>query len=437
MAESKPRVLLVEDTRSLAVVYEQYLAQDGYEVLRADCGQQALAQLLSSPPPVVLLDLELPDMSGMDILQQITEQQLPCSVVVITAHGSVDVAVEAMRLGAFDFLTKPFDGKRLCATARNALKHQQLSSLVAQYRENFERSSFAGFIGASMPMQAVYRIIESAAPSKATVFITGESGTGKEVCAEAIHQCNPRREQPFIALNCAAIPHDLMESEIFGHVKGSFTGAQGDRKGAASLADGGTLFLDEICEMDLDLQSKLLRFIQTGTLQRVGSGKLETVDVRFVCATNRDPLLEVKAGRFREDLYYRLHVIPLSLPPLRERGEDILLLARDPAAELCQGREQALQGFRCRGGAGAARLPLARQRARAAERGAQHSGAQRSRAGEPRHLAAPAQRQSCQPAGGAPRCNCDRQRCRGGDQCPDPPALAGRKRDHRAGHRQL
>nr|WP_245196081.1 sigma-54 dependent transcriptional regulator [Aeromonas sanarellii] len=329
VAESKPRVLLVEDTRSLAVVYEQYLAQDGYEVQLADCGQQALAQLLASPPPVVLLDLELPDMSGMDILQQITERQLPCSVVVITAHGSVDVAVEAMRFGAFDFLTKPFDGKRLCATARNALKHQQLSSLVAQYRENFERSSFAGFIGASMAMQAVYRIIESAAPSKATVFITGESGTGKEVCAEAIHQCSPRREQPFIALNCAAIPHDLMESEIFGHVKGSFTGAQGDRKGAASLADGGTLFLDEICEMDLDLQSKLLRFIQTGTLQRVGSGKLETVDVRFVCATNRDPLVEVKAGRFREDLYYRLHVIPLPLPPLRERGEDILLLARD------------------------------------------------------------------------------------------------------------
>ncbi|QSE72797.1 sigma-54-dependent Fis family transcriptional regulator [Aeromonas media] len=329
MAKSKPRVLLVEDTRSLAVVYEQYLVQDGYEVLLADCGQQALAQLLASPPPVVLLDLELPDMSGMAILQQITEQQLPCSVVVITAHGSVDVAVEAMRCGAFDFLTKPFDGKRLCATARNAYKHQQLSSLVAQYRENFERSSFAGFIGASMAMQAVYRIIESAAPSKATVFITGESGTGKEVCAEAIHQCSPRRDQPFIALNCAAIPHDLMESEIFGHVKGSFTGAQGDRKGAASLADGGTLFLDEICEMDLDLQSKLLRFIQTGTLQRVGSGKVETVDVRFVCATNRDPLVEVKAGRFREDLYYRLHVIPLSLPPLRERGEDILLLARD------------------------------------------------------------------------------------------------------------
>jgi two-component system, repressor protein LuxO len=329
VAENKPRVLLVEDTRSLAVVYEQYLRQEGYEVTSADCGLRAIELLLTQPPTVVLLDLELPDMSGMDILQQITEQQLPSAVVVITAHGSVDVAVEAMRLGAFDFLTKPFDGKRLCATVRNAVNHQQLSSLVAQYRENFERSSFAGFIGSSMPMQAVYRIIESAAPSKATVFITGESGTGKEVCAEAIHQCSPRRDQPFIALNCAAIPHDLMESEIFGHVKGSFTGAQGDRKGAASLADGGTLFLDEVCEMDLDLQSKLLRFIQTGTLQRVGSGKLETVDVRFVCATNRDPLTEVKAGRFREDLYYRLHVIPLTLPPLRERGEDILLLARN------------------------------------------------------------------------------------------------------------
>ncbi len=329
VSQSTSRILLVEDTLSLAVVYQQYLRQEGYEVVMADCGQQALEILQSQNVHLILLDLELPDMDGMTILRQVTEQQLPCAVVVITAHGSADIAVEAMRCGAFDFLTKPFDSKRLCATARNALQHQQLSSLVAHYKENFERNSFAGFIGASMPMQAVYRIIESAAPSKATVFITGESGTGKEVCAEAIHKSSPRREHPFVALNCAAIPHDLMESEIFGHVKGSFTGAVGDRKGAASLADGGTLFLDEICEMDLDLQSKLLRFIQTGSFQKVGSGKMESVDVRFVCATNRDPLAEVKAGRFREDLYYRLHVIPLTLPPLRERGEDILLLARE------------------------------------------------------------------------------------------------------------
>ncbi|QFI55585.1 sigma-54-dependent transcriptional regulator [Aeromonas simiae] len=329
MSQANPRILLVEDTLSLAVVYRQSLLQAGYEVTMVHCGQDALAVLESQPIHLILLDLELPDMDGMEILKLVTEQQLPCAVVVITAHGSADTAVEAMRLGAFDFLTKPFDGKRLCATAHNALQHQQLSSLVAHYRENFERQSFAGFIGASMPMQAVYRIIESAAPSKATVFITGESGTGKEVCAEAIHQSSPRREGPFVALNCAAIPHDLMESEIFGHMKGAFTGAVSDRKGAASLADGGTLFLDEICEMDLELQSKLLRFIQTGSFQKVGSGKTETVDVRFVCATNRDPLVEVKAGRFREDLYYRLHVIPLTLPPLRERGEDILLLARE------------------------------------------------------------------------------------------------------------
>ncbi len=327
MAENKSRVLLVEDTRSLAVVYEQYLRQEGYEVVLADCGQQALAQLLASPPRGAA------GSGAAGYVRYGYSADDHRTAVALLGGGD-----HRPRLGGcggrgdaprcLRFLTKPFDSKRLCATVRNALKHQQLSSLVAHYRENFERSSFFGFIGASMSMQAVYRIIESAAPSKATVFITGESGTGKEVCAEAIHQCSPRSEQPFIALNCAAIPHDLMESEIFGHVKGSFTGAQGDRKGAASLADGGTLFLDEICEMDLDLQSKLLRFIQTGTVQRVGSGKLETVDVRFICATNRDPLVEVKAGRFREDLYYRLHVIPLTLPPLRERGEDILLLAR-------------------------------------------------------------------------------------------------------------
>jgi two-component system repressor protein LuxO len=176
-------------------------------------------------------------------------------------------------------------------------------------------------------MQAVYRTIDSAAPSKASVFITGESGTGKEVCAEAIHAASKRGDGPFIAINCAAIPKDLIESELFGHVKGAFTGASTDRQGAAELADGGTLFLDELCEMDLELQTKLLRFIQTGTFQKVGSSKMKSVDVRFVCATNRDPWREVQEGRFREDLYYRLYVIPLHLPPLRERDEDVVEIA--------------------------------------------------------------------------------------------------------------
>lgn len=188
-------------------------------------------------------------------------------------------------------------------------------------------NSFYGFIGSSTAMQVVYRMIEQASTSKATVFITGESGTGKEVCAQAIHRASQRADKPFVALNCAAIPKDLIESEVFGHVKGAFTGATSDRDGAARQANGGTLFLDEIGEMDLRLQGKLLRFLQTGEFQRVGSSRSEKVDVRIVAATNRDPLFEVDAGRFREDLYYRLHVIPITMPALRERGEDIIEIA--------------------------------------------------------------------------------------------------------------
>jgi len=283
--------------------------------------------LKKNPPEVILLDLNLPDMSGLEILKLLKEKNLTCSVIVVTSNGSVTVAVEAMNLGAFDFLEKPFDAERLIVTVNNALEHQRLTNVIDIYKNKLGRDSFHGYLGASLAMQAVYQIIKSAAASKASVFLMGESGTGKEVAAQAIHQEGQRSEQPMIVLNCAAIPHALMESEIFGHVKGAFTGAVNNRDGAASLADGGILFLDEICEMDLLLQSKLLRFIQTGTFQRVGGTKLEVVDIRFVCATNKDPVKEVKEGRFREDLFYRLHVIPIELPPLRERGQDILLIA--------------------------------------------------------------------------------------------------------------
>jgi DNA-binding NtrC family response regulator len=323
---SKPLVLLVEDTASLAMVYKEYLADEDIELLHASTGIEALQIIRNQLPSVLLLDIKLPDMDGMEILQSINSSQLPIAVVMMTAYGTVDMAVEAMSQGAFDFLEKPFDAKRLRATVCNALKRLKLQNLVDDI-ESSERDHFHDFIGQSAAMQTVYRIIESAAPSKATVFITGESGTGKEVCAEAIHKQSDRRDKPFVAINCGAIPKDLMESEIFGHVKGAFTGAVNAREGAASQADGGTLFLDEIGEMDLDLQTKLLRFVQTGRFQKVGGSKEQTVDVRFVCATNRDPLAEVEAGRFREDLYYRLHVVPIHLPSLSDRSDDIMLIA--------------------------------------------------------------------------------------------------------------
>ena len=342
---SKARILLVEDSPSLAAVYKNYLTADGYETDVVDSGEKALAQLELRVPDLMLLDLRLPDMSGMDVLKRVHEAGTDCAVIIITAHGSIEAAIDAMRHGAVDFVAKPFDATRLRVTVGNVLDKRRLSNMVMRYQQTFERDRFHGFVGGSIPMQAVYRIIESAAPSKATVFVTGESGTGKELCAEGIHAESPRREQAFVALNCAAIPRDLMESEVFGHIKGAFTGAAGRRDGAATRADGGTLFLDEICEMDLDLQSKLLRFIQTGRFQRVGDSREEQVDIRIVCATNRDPLEEVMAGRFREDLYYRLNVIPLHLPPLRDRGDDILAIAGEMLRKMAAEEGKGFRGL--------------------------------------------------------------------------------------------
>jgi two-component system repressor protein LuxO len=325
---ARSNILIVEDSPSLAFTYGEYLRSGDWAVTIAETGTAAWEIISTNPPHVVLLDLGLPDMNGMDILKRIAEQAIPSTVIVVTAQGSIQVAIEAMRSGAYDFLVKPFAGDRLKVTVTNALERGRLEEIVTTYREQIDRKGTQGIIGSSLPMQAVYRIIDAAAQSKASVFITGESGTGKELCAEAIHRQGPRAKRPFVALNCAAIPKDLIESEIFGHVKGAFTGATSDRDGAAAQARGGTLFLDEICEMDVNLQSKLLRLIQTGTFQKVGGAKPEEADVRFVTATNRDPLAEVQAGRFREDLYYRLHVIPIHMPPLREREADVVDLAQ-------------------------------------------------------------------------------------------------------------
>ncbi|HIF5950104.1 TPA: sigma-54 dependent transcriptional regulator [Vibrio parahaemolyticus] len=324
----RPRVLLVEDSTSLAILYKQYVKDEPYDIFHVETGRDAIQFIERSKPQLIILDLKLPDMSGEDVLDWINQNDIPTSVIIATAHGSVDLAVNLIQKGAEDFLEKPINADRLKTSVALHLKRAKLEDLVENIQSTFDRHNYHGFIGSSLPMQAVYKTIDSVAPTSASVFIVGESGTGKEVCAEAVHRQSDRRDKPFIAINCGAIPRDLMESEIFGHVKGAFTGATTDRKGAATLAHGGTLFLDELCEMELEMQKKLLRFLQTGTYTPLGGTKEMKVDVRIICATNRDPLTEVEEGRFREDLYYRVHVVPIDMPPLRERGSDIVTLAK-------------------------------------------------------------------------------------------------------------
>jgi DNA-binding NtrC family response regulator len=323
----RPKVLLVEDSTSLAVLYKQYVKDEPYDIFHVETGTEAKIFIERHAPQLVILDLKLPDMPGEEVLDWISDNDIPTAVVIATAHGSVNIAVDLIQRGAEDFLEKPIQADRLRTSINLHLRRAKLENLVDDIQSKFDRNRFHNFIGSCLPMQAVYKIIDSVAPTTASVFINGESGTGKEVCAEAIHQESQRNGKPFVAINCGAIPRDLMESEIFGHVKGAFTGATTDRKGAAMQAHGGTLFLDELCEMELEMQKKLLRFLQTGTFTPLGGHREIKVDVRIICATNRDPLVEVEEGRFREDLYYRVHVVPIEMPPLRERGSDILTLA--------------------------------------------------------------------------------------------------------------
>lgn len=321
-----PDVLIIEDTLSMALMYQQHLKKAGISSEICQSGRHALIELRKGQVTTVLLDLQLPDMNGLDIIQEMEGTSHNITFIVITANGSVNTAVDAMRAGAYDFLIKPFPKEKLLTTVKNALERTHLTTTVQVLKKGLSTDTIPGFIGESAPMLAVYKMIQNVANSNAAVFITGESGTGKEVTAQAIHKVGDRRDAPFIALNCAALPENLIESEIFGHVKGAFTGAHDARKGAASQANGGTLFLDEICEMDINLQAKLLRFLQTGQIKRVGSDWSEDVDVRIICATNRNPMVEVAEKRFREDLFYRLDVLSIELPPLSHRGNDVILL---------------------------------------------------------------------------------------------------------------
>lgn len=320
-------VLVVEDDTMQTAIYSHVLADIGATGVCVGTLAQARAAIARNPFAVAVVDIQLPDGIGIDLIADIHAANPNCVVVIASGMDSVESALAATRAGAFDYLVKPISPTRLGITLGNLIETSRLRAVV-RTMEDSGRAGFYNFIGTSPAMQAIYRMIETVSHSKAPVFILGESGTGKELCAEAIHLSSPRREKPFVAINCAAIPAELIESEIFGHAKGAFTGATSDRLGAAAAAHGGTLLLDEICDMDINMQAKLLRLLQTGEVKRVGENRTQQVDIRVVCATNRDPLQEMKAGRFREDLYFRLFVLPIELPPLRERGDDVMLIAQ-------------------------------------------------------------------------------------------------------------
>lgn len=343
----KTLVYVVEDSLSSGALYSSQLESLGYETKHFVDGYSALAAIKEKMPSVIIQDVCLPDISGLDVLEFVNSQEKPARVIIITSNSSIEVAVEAMRLGGFDFIEKPFTRERMVTSVHDAVKQIRLEKEkeIKEINKEILTEPALTFIGESLAMKTVFRLLDSASRSKASVFVTGESGTGKEICAQYLHSSSARKKAPLIAINCAAIPKELFESEFFGHTKGSFSGALADRKGAVEVANGGTLFLDEICEMDLNLQAKLLRFLQTGTYSRVGSSDVIQSDVRVVCATNRNPAAEVGEGRFREDLYYRLNVIPVQLPALSDRGDDILLLANAILEEKSKANDKSFQQF--------------------------------------------------------------------------------------------
>jgi two-component system response regulator PilR (NtrC family) len=327
-AASRGRVLVVDDERSMRELLSIVLKREHYEVLLAENGAAAIAVLEREPVDLLISDIKMPDMSGVDVLRAAKRIDADMVGIMITAFASTDTAVEALRLGAYDYISKPFDVEALKAKVRNAIERRVLrQENVLLKRALRTAATFSNIVGRSRVMQALFDLIETVAPTNSTILVYGESGTGKELVARAIHVNSLRREHPFVALNCGALPETLLESELFGHTRGAFTGAATTKRGLIEAAARGTVFLDEISEMSPQMQVKLLRVLQERTFRRLGGTEEIDADIRIIAATNRDLLRMIGEGRFREDLYYRINVIPILLPPLRERREDIPLLA--------------------------------------------------------------------------------------------------------------
>ena len=359
----KGRLLIVDDERGILVALKGLFRKEGYEVETAESGEQALALVKGGLFHAIITDLSMKGMSGLDLLRAVRQIDPACAVLMITAYGTQRIAVEAMKAGAEDYLPKPFDNDELRIKVRNVMEKQLLRRAYNQLVEqvNLDSGRFAGMIGGSRAMLRVFETIDKVAPTDVTVLIRGESGTGKELVARAIHARSPRAGGAFVAVNCASFSRELVESELFGHEKGAFTGAVARREGKFEAADGGTLFLDEIGDMSLETQAKLLRAIQEKRFERVGGNQPLTVDVRIIAATNQDLEAMVDAGRFREDLYYRIKVVELRVPPLRERREDIPPLATHFLEEACKNFGVAAQIPDARGDARMRRESLARQ----------------------------------------------------------------------------
>jgi two-component system NtrC family response regulator len=320
-------ILVVDDEKNYLLVLSAILEEEGYEVLTAQGGHEALEIQKSSDLDLILTDMKMPAMDGIELLENIKALDPDLPVIMMTAHGTIDKAVEAMQKGAYSYILKPFDNERLTIYVKKAVALFQVVKENRQLRETVESQyRFGNFIGKRKPIRDVFEMIRKVAPSNATVLVEGESGTGKELVAKSIHFNSPRRNKPFIAVNCSALAESLLESELFGHEKGAFTGAVARKKGRFELADHGTLFLDEIGELSQNLQVKLLRVLQEKTFELVGGTRPITADIRVIAATNKTLKEEMISGRFREDLFYRLNVVRIALPPLKERKEDIRLL---------------------------------------------------------------------------------------------------------------